>query len=264
MHPGLMILFGWLGSSVLLLLLYLWQRRSGDAGVADVGWSFCMGALAIFYALAGDGLPARRILMAALGAAWAFRLCGYIYFNRVHGKHEEDGRYQRLRAHWGDRAQSGFFVFFQMQAVGAVLFSLPFWAVARNAAPSLTLWDALAVVIWLVAVGGETLADAQLAAHRARPENKGKTCRSGLWRYSRHPNYFFEFVHWFAYIPLAVGTGWIWLTLAGPVVMLIFLFKFTGIPYTEMQALASRGDDYRSYQRTTSAFFPWPPRRESH
>ena len=114
---------------------------------------------------------------------------------------------------------------------------------------------------WLVAVGGEALADRQLSAHKADPANRGKTCRKGLWRYSRHPNYFFEFVHWFAYLALAVGAGpWpVALCALGPVVMFVFLYRFTGIPYTEQQALRSRGEDYAQYQRTTSAFFPLPP-----
>jgi steroid 5-alpha reductase family enzyme len=111
-------------------------------------------------------------------------------------------------------------------------------------------------------VAGEALADRQLAAHRRDPANKGKTCRSGLWRYSRHPNYFFEFLHWFAYVFLAVGMGigWIAASLIGPAVMLVFLYRVTGIPYTEAQALRSRGEDYAEYQRTTSPFLPLPPK----
>ena len=92
----------------------------------------------------------------------------------------------------------------------------------------------------------------------------GKTCREGLWRYSRHPNYFFEWLHWFTYVFLAVGTPWpIWaLTLLGPVLMLVSLYWITGIPFVEAQALRTRGEDYREYQRTTSAFVPWRSRAE--
>jgi steroid 5-alpha reductase family enzyme len=118
------------------------------------------------------------------------------------------------------------------------------------------------VLIWAVAVGGETLADRQLAAWRAAPANDGRTCRSGLWRYSRHPNYFFEWLHWWTYIPLAWGSPWWWLTLLGQALMLFTLFKVTGIPHTERQALASRGEDYRAYQRSTSVFIPWFPKED--
>jgi steroid 5-alpha reductase family enzyme len=92
--------------------------------------------------------------------------------------------------------------------------------------------------------------------------NRGHTCRDGLWRYSRHPNYFFEWLHWWAYVPLSLGAAGGWATILAPLVMLFFLFCVTGIPATEAQALQSRGADYRQYQRTTSAFFPWFPRRE--
>ena len=135
-------------------------------------------------------------------------------------------------------------------------------AAARNASP-LGIWDILGTTVWLIAVGGESVADRQLARWRAQPDNRGKTCRAGLWRLSRHPNYFFEWIHWWAYVCLAIGTPWVWVALAGPVVMLLFLYKITGIPYTEARALASRGEDYARYQRTTSAFIPWFPEKES-
>ena len=112
-----------------------------------------------------------------------------------------------------------------------------------------------------MAVLGETIADRQLARFRADPENRGKTCNQGLWRYSRHPNYFFEWIHWFAYIFLAVGSPHWWLALLGPLVMAVFLLKITGIPYTELQSLKSKGESYREYQRTTSAFIPWFPKK---
>ena len=116
-------------------------------------------------------------------------------------------------------------------------------------------------MIWLIAVSGESLADWQLSAFRHDPANAGQVCQRGLWRYSRHPNYFFEWLHWWAYVCLAAGSPWGGLALAGPAAMLYFLLKVTGVPPTEAQALKSRGDAYRQYQRTTSVFFPWPPQR---
>ena len=119
---------------------------------------------------------------------------------------------------------------------------------------------AVAAAIWLVSVGGESLADAQLARFRADPANRGKTCRSGLWRYSRHPNYFFEWLHWCAYAVAAIGAPLAWLGWLGPVVMYLFLRYISGIPFTEQQALRTRGDDYRDYQRSTPMLFPWFPK----
>ena len=106
-----------------------------------------------------------------------------------------------------------------------------------------------------------SFASALRAAFREDPGNRGKTCRNGLWAWSRHPNYFFEWLHWFTYVLLAVGSHTFLLSLAGPVVMLVFLDRVSGIPWTEAQALRSRGEDYRRYQQEVSAFFPWPPRR---
>ncbi|RBH34993.1 DUF1295 domain-containing protein, partial [Xanthomonas oryzae] len=165
-----------------------------------------------------------------------------------------------LRAHWNG-SQRKFLGFFLAQAMVVVLFAVPFLAAASNPRTGWSVWTSIAIAVWLIAVGGEALADRQLSAHKANPANGGKTCRTGLWRYSRHPNYFFEFVHWFAYLALAVGAGpWpVALCALGPVVMFVFLYRFTGIPYTEQQALRSRGEDYARYQRSTSAFFPLPP-----
>ncbi|MDE2345901.1 MAG: DUF1295 domain-containing protein, partial [Gammaproteobacteria bacterium] len=107
---------------------------------------------------------------------------------------------------------------------------------------------------------GESIADLQLARFRANPANRGRTCRHGLWRYSRHPNYFFEWLHWFAYVCLAIGSPIAWLAWSGPVVMYVFLRWISGIPYTEAQALRSRGDDYRAYQQSTPMLLPWFPK----
>jgi steroid 5-alpha reductase family enzyme len=121
------------------------------------------------------------------------------------------------------------------------------------------IWLVSAVLIWVFAVAGETLADAQLARFRTTPGNQGLVCREGLWRYSRHPNYFFEWLHWFSYVALASGAAISWL---GPVLMYVFLRWLSGIPHTEAQALRTRGELYRTYQRTTPMLIPWFPRSE--
>jgi len=254
------LLSGWAGMALAMLLFYFVQRRTRNAGVVDFVWAAGVGALAIFYAVAAPGSVPRRVVLATLAGVWSLRLAVYLLLNRVWGK-PEDGRYRMLRENWADKAPVFFLVFFQVQAVWAVMFSVPFLPVVYRRGP-LGIPDILAIVVWLVAVGGETLADSQLARFRAYPKNRGKTCRMGLWRYSRHPNYFFEWIHWFTYVLLGIGSPYWWDTLAGPIVMLLFLYKVTGIPYTEKRALQSRGEDYRRYQETTSPFIPWFPKRE--
>jgi steroid 5-alpha reductase family enzyme len=146
---------------------------------------------------------------------------------------------------------------FQRQAVAAVFFSLPALFASLNPAPMLSPLELGACGMWMVGFAGETTADRQLLRFRKNPENGGRTCQSGLWRYSRHPNYFFEWVMWVAYGLFASASPWGWLAFACPAAMLCVLFSATGIPPAEAQALRSRGDEYREYQRTTSVFVPW-------
>jgi steroid 5-alpha reductase family enzyme len=239
---------------------WLWQKRSANAGVVDVLWSAGMAVSAVYYAAVLPGSGLSRLLVALFGGLWGARLA--IHLARRVFSEEEDGRYAHLRRLWNGN-QRNFLLFFLAQALFVVLFSLPFWIAAHNPAPTWTPWTTLALLAWLTAVVGEGVADRQLAAHRGDHANRGRTCRSGLWRYSRHPNYFFEWLHWFAYVFLSVGlgAGWVALSLVGPALMLAFLYRVTGIPYTEAQALRSRGEDYADYQRTTSPFIPLPPKR---
>lgn len=261
-----LVLGGWAVIAAAQLALWWEQRRSGDASLVDVGWSAALVVLAGLYAVAGDGLTERRLLVGAMAAIWGGRLAWHlarrIVASRAAGARAEDGRYQALRARWGPRAQRNFLVFFQVQASWSVLFSLPILVAMGAARPALGWLDAVGVAIWAIGVVGEGVADAQLARFRARAGSRGRTCREGLWRYSRHPNYFFEWLTWWSYVVIAWGAPLGWLAWAGPALMLLFLFKVTGIPSTEAQALRSRGDDYRAYQRTTSAFVPWFPRAD--
>ncbi|MDS4042345.1 MAG: DUF1295 domain-containing protein [Candidatus Competibacter sp.] len=255
-------LVGWAVAALLMLLAWVVQWRTRDAGVVDFTWAVGLGLLAVGYALLADGDSLRRALAAVMAGGWSFRLAGHILLDRLIGK-PEDGRYQRLRAHWREHTQLKFFAFFQVQALLTAVFAIPFLIVTLTPERPPLLALVAAISIWFLAVGGEALADRQLAAWRADPANRGRTCRAGLWRYSRHPNYFCEWLHWWSYLLLAWGSPAWWLTLLGPALMLYTLIKVTGIPYTERQALASRGDDYRAYQRATSAFVPWFPKKEA-
>ena len=191
-----------------------------------------------------------------MGALWSARLGWYLYATRVRAEHGEDGRYAALRDEWGAGAPARFLRVYVAQSVAATLFSLPLLSAMRGG--PLDAWALAGALVWLVAVAGETMADRQLAAFRARPGTRGQVCRDGLWRWSRHPNYFFEWVHWWAYVLIGHAAP---LTFIGPVVMLALLLKGTGIPHTERRPCGPAGDKYREYMRTTSAFVPWPPRR---
>ena len=241
---------------VIMILLWIWQRRSGRADWVDVAWAALIGLQAIAWAIVADGAAEKRILVVLLAGTWSFRLTLHLA-RRLAQESSEDGRYQAMREHFGHRQQSFLFFFFVFQAVVAWLFALPAWVVAHDPSPLLSGWVIAGVVVWFASLAGESISDRQLAAFRAEADNRGKVCQVGLWRYSRHPNYFFEWLHWFAYPFIAMGASHQWLAWLGPVLMLAFLYRLTGIPYTERQALKSRGESYRRYQRTTSAFIPW-------
>lgn len=250
-----------IGASALMLALWLWQQRTRDAGIVDAGWAFGIGAGATFAAASGSGDLLARLAVGAMGAVWGWRLAWHLLRDRVLGK-PEDGRYARMRAALGRHATAGFLAFFLFQAGLVVLFALPFVLLSADArAPG---WHtAAAAAIWLLAVAGETIADRQLARWRADPANRGRTCRSGLWGWSRHPNYACEWLHWWAYVVLGLGAmhgAWLWLW---PALMFAFLWWITGIPHVERRCLETRGDDYRDYQRRVPVLIPWFPRTES-
>lgn len=248
----------WVVSATAMAVVWAISMRAANVGYVDVAWAGLMAVAALLVGALAEGTELPRGLVALFGSLWGARLCLHLLQRVLH--EPEDGRYQSLRQRW-QGSPAKFFGFFQMQAVVVVLFALPFIAAASRHNNSDIAWTIAAVSIWIVSVGGEALADWQLAAFRAEAANHGKTCRSGLWSWSRHPNYFFEWLHWFTYVFLAVGSHLFWLSLAGPVLMLLFLYRVSGIPWTEAQSLRSRGEDYRRYQQEVSAFFPWPRQR---
>ncbi len=257
--PAVRLLIGAAFASLLMIGLWFRQRATKNAGVVDVGWAGAIGVLGVFFAIAGDGYLPRRVLAAALIAVWSLRLTSYLAM-RVRGE-AEDGRYAQLRRDWGDSFQRRLFLFYQLQAAAVILFASPLLVASGARRAPLDLLDLLGAALCLIGVGGTALADAQLAAFRKRSTSRGKTCRDGLWSVSRHPNYFFEWIHWWAYVPIARGaTAWP-VAIVVPLLLLYFLLCVTGIPVTEANALAGRGDDYRDYQRTVSPFVPWFPKR---
>lgn len=253
------LLMVWCFAAIAQGTAWAWQQRHANAGIVDVVWAFGLGGSAVLVAITGSGARLPRVLVGVLGGLWGLRL-GLHLLHRVRGE-PEDGRYAELRKRWGNGPLK-WFAMFQFQALLIALFSLPFLAVAANPVSALNVWLVAGIAMWIGSVFGEAIADRQLARFRGNPANRGKTCRDGLWRYSRHPNYFFEWLHWFAYVMLAIGSPVSWLAWSGPLVMYVFLRWVSGIPFTEAHALRSRGEDYARYQRSTSILFPWFPKEE--
>ncbi|MBX9604166.1 MAG: DUF1295 domain-containing protein [Bryobacteraceae bacterium] len=246
---------GTLAAVVLMAVLWLIHLPLRNASIVDIGWSFGIALVALVYAIQGPGGSPRRWVMAAMAGLWGLRLGGYLLL-RIAGKPEE-GRYVALREKWKTNLEFKFLLFFQFQALLCPALSWPFLVAAVNPAPGLGGWEYAGLAIWAAGVMGEAIADGQLDAFKKDPRNKGLTCQAGLWNYSRHPNYFFEFLVWCGYATFALGSPGGWIAWISPAMILYFLFRVTGIPATEAQALRSRGEAYRRYQKSTSAFVPW-------
>lgn len=244
---------------VMFALIWLIQKRVNNAGIVDVFWATTVGAVGIFYCATVDGLEQRRWLVGVLITVWAARLSWHLW-SRYKG-HSEDQRYTMLKQRWGKAAQFRMFRFYQMQGLGAFLFSLAVFLAAKNGAPW-SISDGVGVVVWVVAIAGEAMSDLQLQTFKRDPNNQGAVCKNGWWRYSRHPNYFFEVLHWCCYVFIAFATPFWWLAFLMPLAMFHFLNNVTGVPLSEKQSLISRGDKYRQYQKTTNAFFPWFPKAD--
>lgn len=259
MNPWLWVLAAWGFLALGMGALWALQLRTRDAGWVDAAWSAGIGAAVLGYAFLADGWAPRRWLVAGLVLLWSARLTAHLV-RRLAGAAGEDGRYLALRAQAGPRWPRWSFVFFQAQALLAAALS------AATLAPLTAMqagWRALDLIgagVFLAGLVGESIADRQLAAWKRNPANRGRTCRAGLWRVSRHPNYFFEWWIWIGLALLATGLPFGALTWLAPAAMLVLVLKVTGIPPTERRALETRGEDYRRYQATTNAFFPGPVR----
>jgi steroid 5-alpha reductase family enzyme len=238
------------------------QRATGNAGWVDAVWSGSTGVVGALCALApgGGGGGARHGLVAVMALAWGGRLAWHIA-HRTRGA-AEDPRYAQFRRDWGTGFQLRLFWFLMIQAAAAWVLVLAVVSAARNPAP-LGLADALGVIVLVGSVAGEAAADEQLRRFRQRKE--GGVCDTGLWGWSRHPNYFFEFMGWCAYPLMAANfTGAYpqgFAALAGPALMFWLLRFVSGVPPLEASMLARRGAAFADYQRRVSAFVPWPPAR---
>ena len=253
-------IFGWAVVAIFMAALWGIQLFTQNAAIVDFGWALSLVFLASFYAIRGDAGLWRGLLMAGMVGVWGLRLAFYLLFTRVIGQPEE-GRYQELRASWGSRVQSRFFMFFQAQGLLNIVLAVPFLLVALNSRHALSHLEYAGAVLWAVAFLGEVLANARLARFKSHPLNRGRVCGRGLWRFSRHPNYFFEWLIWVSYALFALASPHGYLGLISPALILFFLLKVTGIPATEAQALRTKGEAYRRYQQTTSVFIPWIPKR---
>jgi len=265
-------MWGWFAIAAVGLSLamaggWLAQRVTGNSGWVDSVWSFALGAAGVALALlpAPGQLTVRQLVVAVLIGAWSLRLGVYIAIRSARGP--EDARYAALRQEWGPRFQVRMFLFLQIQAAAAAFLALSMMLAAHNPASWPRAMDGAGILVLAAAILGEAVADASLRRFKADPANHGRVCDTGLWAWSRHPNYFFEWLGWLAYPLLAIDLSgsWLWgfLSLTGPAFMYFLLVYVSGIPLLEQHMLRSRGDAFRAYRDRVSAFFPLPPKRSA-
>jgi steroid 5-alpha reductase family enzyme len=262
MTSALLPMVAWAGAGIAVLMtaVFLFARAVRNYSVVDAAWAYKFTPLVVWYALATPGVSARKAIVVALVAAWSLRL-GTHLARRIWRAHPvEDRRYHALRQAWAPRLQARMFGFFQLQGVFSLLLSTPLLLAAANPNPFPGWLELAGMLLVLAGFAGEAVADSQLQRFKARTAGAGRVCRAGLWRYSRHPNYFFEWVVWLGFGVIALAAPGGWLGLGAPAAMLYLLLRVTGIPATEEAAVTAKGEAYREYQRTTSAFFPRPPR----
>ena len=220
-----------------------------------MAWSYGVAVLAPLFAWFSPGMAARKWCLAGVGIAWSLRLGTYVLRRVLRHHPQEDPRYEKLRQRW--HGPGMFLLFFELQAVMVAIFALPFLYAGFDLSPVLHPLTIAGTAIALLSLCGEALADLEMQRFKADPASKGQVCQSGLWRYSRHPNYFFESMVWWGFFLAALPSPHGWVTIVCPLLMLYFLFQVTGIPLTEEYSVKSKGDAYRTYQKTTSAFVPW-------
>lgn len=257
-----------IGLAVLMSLLmagaWALQRATGASGWIDTVWSASVGVGGLVAVLFSEGDNGRRGVVLFLVVVWSLRLAGHIGLRTRGGG--EDPRYAKLIEEWGSSASLRLFAFLQIQAFAAFVLVLAVYLAASNGQEFPRLIDGVAIILALGALAGEAVADAQLSRFRKTPEAKSGVCETGLWRYSRHPNYFFEWLFWCGFPLLAIQVhpwSWAWVaSVAAPIMMYWLLVHVSGIPPLEEHMLKSRGEKFRALQNRVNAFFPGPRKNE--
>jgi len=243
-----------------MTFLWLASLALRNSGIVDVFWGLGFVVAAITYFVLGDGFDGRRVLVLALVAVWGLRLSAYIgWRNAGMG---EDYRYQSMRRRAGGSWWwRSYFQVFLLQGALLWVISAPLLAAMRNEDPDhFIATDVIGAVIWCVGISFEAIGDWQLARFKADPANRGKVMRSGLWRYTRHPNYFGDATVWWGLWVIAALTPSGGITVIAPIAMTLLLLRVSGVALLE-RTITKRRPEYADYIATTSAFVPWFPKK---
>lgn len=256
-----MLIAALIANILLFTAAWAWCVRLRNFSPVDAFWAFGIGLTSLFFLFGNTPPDGKRMAAGILITAWSMRLGGHLAKRIAKHHPAEDSRYIKLREVWKGRENPSFFWFFQAQAISVFLLALPFHIIASDPASSWNFLHILGAIVAAFGLIGETLADKQMANFKSTDPDPRSVCQNGLWKYSRHPNYFFESVIWIGIFLFSSGSPWGWTTIYAPVIITYLLLKVTGIPPAEASALKRKGEAYREYQRTTSAFVPLPPKK---
>jgi len=260
MTSFILALFGLCLIQCLALVTWVVAYRFQKTSIVDIFWSLFIFSAALFYFISYGQFYFASYAYLALAGLWAFRLALHIGI-RARG-HGEDPRYKALRVKWGAEEKKKMLIFYFQQGAAAWVFSFPFLVLFLSEKHPWGAWQVVGFLVWLCAFFGEALSDYQLYQFKQNKLNQGRVCRVGFWNYSRHPNYFFEWLNWVAFAFFALPQTGGWIALVCPVLMYYFLNKVSGVPLSEQQAVKTRSVEYAEYQRVTPAFFPWLPQQD--
>ncbi len=244
-----------------MVMIYLFLQMSvmwgfyrilKNPSVVDVSWSLGLMVSGLIY-LSFIPLTFRTLMIGFLLILWALRLACYLWYTRIRKGHV-DQRYMTLSANWKISPSLGFFINFQLQGVFILIISSVFFLISKSGRTDITGIDILAFFMIVVGIMGETIADLQV--HRFKIRHKGEVCQIGLWHYSRHPNYFFDWLSWMGFALFVIPSKLGYLGFLSPLMLYVIFTRMTG-PLTERGSVQSRGQKYIEYQKKTSMFFPW-------
>jgi len=238
-----------------LWLIYLKKK---NPAVVDLGWAIGLTIMGLTHNLSGGMLSAGRLLTSVLVLLWGIRLGGYIFWTRLRlGK--RDARYESLHSKSKIPVPLFFLIHYLIQACFQAAVGFVFIFTAQSTTLG-SIWLKLGLMLWCIGYAGSIIADSQLHRFRTDSDNRKKVCQTGLWNYSRHPNYFFEILLWFGFSLIGLPTRLGWLGLASPITLLLTMKLITG-PISERQSLKSKAEVYSRYQKTTSMIIPWFKKR---
>jgi steroid 5-alpha reductase family enzyme len=257
-------IIGWNLVAVVAMMLVGWliSLRYRNVTIVDSLWGLGFVLIAWITFILSEGFSGRRTLIAMLVTVWGIRLS--VYLSRRNWRAGEDPRYGEWQKKSGERFWLvSLYKVFLLQAIFLWVIALVLQFGQMSPTPNKFGWlDMLGVIIWLIGFGFESVGDWQLAKFKANPANKGRVMDQGLWAYTRHPNYFGEFLIWWGFFLITLSTPNSWWTVISPIIITVVLLKMTGIPLTEGTIVNSR-PGYKNYIRRTSAFLPWFPKKEA-